>query len=131
MDLARRGAHVIIASRNKKLSEKATKQIIRQTKNSKVEFEELYLDDFQSIRDFVERIKKRFSHLDILVNNAGILAHPYAFTKNGFEEHLGVNYLGHFLLTNLLLDLLKKSNSGRVINVSSIAHKCMFVFSSH
>jgi NAD(P)-dependent dehydrogenase (short-subunit alcohol dehydrogenase family) len=97
--LARRGAHVIIASRNKKLSEKACKQIIKQTKNSKVEYEELYLDDFESIRGFVERIKKRFSHLDILVNNAGILAHPYTFTKDGIEEHLSVNYLG---MINLL-----------------------------
>lgn len=94
LDLANRGAHVIIASRNKELSQKVAKDIIKKTNNSKVDVEELSLDNFQSIRDFAQRIKERFSHLDILVNNAGIMGCPYSLTKDGFEMHFAVNYLG-------------------------------------
>lgn len=60
--------------------------------------------------------------MDILINNAGVTFHPFATTPDGYETHLQVNYLGHFLLTHLLLDLLKKSKQGRVINVSAHAY---------
>ncbi len=74
----------------------------------------------------------KFGKLDILVNNAGILATPAGSkTKDGFELQFGTNHLGPFLLTNLLLDLLKKSEDGRIVNVSSCVHSCKyFPFSS-
>lgn len=60
--------------------------------------------------------------MDILINNAGLTFHPFAKTTDGFETHLQVNYLGHFLLTNLLMPMLKKSKQGRIINVTAHAY---------
>lgn len=68
------------------------------------------------------RFKKERQELHVLVNNAGVMRCPKMQTKDGIELQFGVNHLGHFLLTNLLLDLLKHSSPSRVVNVSSLAH---------
>jgi len=81
-------------------------------------------------RAFAERILEKWNRLDILVNNAGLAGVDYKLTADGFETMFQVNYLSHFLLTRLLLDLLKKSAPSRIINVSSRAHasnKCFFI----
>ncbi|MED6286928.1 hypothetical protein CHARACLAT_011158 [Characodon lateralis] len=91
-----------------------------------VEFEKLDLASLQSIQQFAESFKKRNLPLNILVNNAGVMLVPEGRTKDRFEQHFGVNYLGHFLLTWLLLDTLKDSGKSDhvscVVNVSSSAH---------
>lgn len=127
MSLAKRGARVILACRDKKKADEAASRIIEKTKNEKIIVEYLDLADLSSIRTFAEKMNQTLKRLDILINNAGMMQCPYWKTKDGFEMQFGVNHLGHFLLTNLLLDLLKKTNSSRIVNVSSLAHLGMFM----
>lgn len=82
-----------------------------------------------SVKLFSERILARHQNVDFLINNAGIMYQAFGRTREGFEMHLGVNYLGHFLLTLLLLPALRRaatkngSAGARIINVSSLAHR--------
>ncbi|XP_042351197.1 dehydrogenase/reductase SDR family member on chromosome X isoform X2 [Plectropomus leopardus] len=104
----------------------AVGRICEEYKEAKVEFFRLDLASLQSVRQFVQSFKERDLPLNILVNNAGVMLVPEGRTEDGFEQHFGVNYLGHFLLTWLLLDTLKDSGKcgyfSRVVNVSSSAH---------
>ncbi|KAH8396957.1 hypothetical protein KR215_006814 [Drosophila sulfurigaster] len=122
LELARRGATVYMACRDKKKTEQARLEIIRETNNQNVFFRELDLSSLESVRNFVTGFKAEQNRLDILINNAGVMRCPRSLTKDGFELQLGVNHMGHFLLTNSLLDLLKKSSPSRVVIVSSRAH---------
>ncbi|KAA8588270.1 hypothetical protein FQN60_001464 [Etheostoma spectabile] len=105
----------------------AVRTICEEYKEAKVEFSKLDLASLESVRQFVKSFKERDLPLNILVNNAGVMLIPEGRTEDGFEQHFGVNYLGHFLLTWLLLDTLKVSgkcgNFSRVVNVSSSAHR--------
>ena len=123
VDLARRGARVIMACRSLKKGEAAKKDVVERTGSNNVIVKHLDLASLRSIRAFAEDINKNEARLDILVNNAGVM-YPKEFTKteDGFELTMGVNHLGHFLLTNLLVDLLKKSAPSRVVVVSSLSH---------
>ncbi|XP_077392393.1 polyprenol dehydrogenase-like [Festucalex cinctus] len=125
--MAKLGAHVIIGCRDEQEGLAAIRRIQEEYNEAEVEFEKLDLASLRSIRQFVQRFKERDLPLNILVNNAGVMLVPEGCTENGFEVHFGVNYLGHFLLTWLLLDILKLSgkscNSSRVVNVSSSAHR--------
>jgi NAD(P)-dependent dehydrogenase (short-subunit alcohol dehydrogenase family) len=81
------------------------------------------LASLASVRRFAEAFTSKYDHLHGLVNNAGIMAPPYGKTEDGFETQFGVNHLGHFLLTELLLDTLKASAPSRIVCVSSVAHQ--------
>ncbi|XP_037542302.1 dehydrogenase/reductase SDR family member on chromosome X-like [Nematolebias whitei] len=124
--LARLGAHVIIGGRDEQEGIAAIQRICEEDKEAKVEFRKLDLASLHSVRQFAQSFKERDLPLNILVNGAGVMLVPEGRTEDGFEQHFGVNYLGHFLLTWLLLDTLK--DSGRcgyvstVVNVSSSAH---------
>ena len=87
---------------------------------------QLDLASFESIRRFVAAFREKELPLHLLVNNAGVMLVPYALTTEGYEMHVGVNYIGHFLLTRLLLGLLsasgKSGKHARIINVSSSVH---------
>lgn len=124
LELARRGARVIIACHDSKDSERAVKKIIQKTKNHQVEFEYVDLADLNSVRSFANKMNANLKKLDILINNAGVMATPYEKSPQGYEMQFAVNYLGHFLLTNLLLNLIKKTPNSRIISVASIAHMC-------
>ncbi|XP_059475350.1 retinol dehydrogenase 13-like [Neocloeon triangulifer] len=121
-ELAKRGARVFMACRDIHKCEEAREEIVIETKNKFVYCRQCDLASQESIRKFVQRFKNEQSRLDILINNAGVMRCPQSYTKEGIELQLGVNHMGHFLLTNLLLDLLKTSQPSRVITVSSIAH---------
>ncbi|XP_063967091.1 retinol dehydrogenase 11-like [Lytechinus pictus] len=121
-DLAKRGARVIMACRNIEKAEEARLDVVRVSGSSNVVVKKLDLASMKSIRKFAEDIKKEEKQLNILLNNAGIMMCPRWETEDGFEMQLGTNHLGHFLLTLLLLDLIKSSAPSRIVNVSSAAH---------
>ena len=120
--LAEMGAHVVMMSRDLVKGEKARQEVIRVSKNNQVDLMQCDLASMISIRRFATEFIAKYPRLDVLINNAGIFTDPRMETADGFEYQIGVNHLGHFLLTQLLLDLLKKSSPARIINVSSGAH---------
>lgn len=119
-DLASRGAHVILACRNEAKTAPVVDEIKRTTKNDKVEFMALDLADQKSVRAFVDAFLARKLPLHGLINNAGLVTR--GTTNEGFELIFGVNHLGHYLLTRLLLDHLKQTKGARIVNVASAAH---------
>jgi NAD(P)-dependent dehydrogenase (short-subunit alcohol dehydrogenase family) len=118
-----KGAEVILASRSVDKGVFAKAEILKGNPDGQISVMQLDLMDFNSIKDFSTEFKKQYDKLDILLNNAGIMTTPYFLTKDGLEAQNGINHFGHFLLTGLLLDLIKKTPGSRVVNVSSNAHK--------
>jgi NAD(P)-dependent dehydrogenase (short-subunit alcohol dehydrogenase family) len=104
-------------------SKRDLEEIKGRAKASKVFLLELDLSSLKSIHRFSQEFYDRENKLHILINNAGVMACPRSLTKDGFETQLGVNHLGHFLLTNLMLDALKAAAPSRVVVVSSSGHK--------
>lgn len=124
-ELARRGAHVILACRNPDKAARAEADLARDARDDAVlEVRSLDLADLSSVRAFAEGVAADHDHLDVLVNNAGVMALPYRTTADGFEMQLGTNHLGHFALTGHLLPLLRAApDTARVVHVSSVAHR--------
>ncbi|XP_041483156.1 retinol dehydrogenase 11-like [Lytechinus variegatus] len=122
-DLAKRGARVIMACRNMEKAKAAQLDIIRESGSSNVVVKRLDLASMKSIREFSDEIKREEKSLHVLLNNAAVALCPPSKTEDGFEMQFGTNHLGHFLLTLLLLDLLKTSAPSRIVNVSSLAHE--------
>ncbi|XP_066550909.1 retinol dehydrogenase 12 isoform X1 [Amia ocellicauda] len=121
-DLASRGARVVIACRDVARGEATAAEIRSETGNQQVVVKDLDLANTRSIKSFVEGFLKDEKQLHILINNAGVMMCPYSKTADGFEMQFGVNHLGHFLLTHLLMERLKQSAPSRIIIVSSLAH---------
>ncbi len=120
--LSQNSAEVIITGRTKEKGETAIQNILKQYPKAKVKAMILDLMDIASVKKFAEDFKTKYDRLDILMNNAGIMMTPYKLNTDGYESQMTTNYLGHFLLTILLSDLLKSTPCSRVINVSSLAH---------
>ncbi len=121
--LATMGATVVITARNAEKGADALAEIQRRSGQTSVEVMALDLADFASIRSFASELQARHDRLDVLVNNAGGILSDRLETAQHFEMTFGVNHLGHFLLTDLLLDRLKASAPARVINVTSFGHR--------
>jgi retinol dehydrogenase 12 len=122
-DLAERGAKVILGCRSVERGTAARDKIINLSGNKDVHFKLLDLNSFKSVREFAHDILKSEKELHILINNAGIIAHDYTITEDGLLSVMQTNHFGHFLLTSLLLPLLKSSAPSRIINVSSKLHE--------
>ncbi|XP_023152970.2 dehydrogenase/reductase SDR family member on chromosome X [Amphiprion ocellaris] len=124
--LASLGMHVIIAGNEREEGTEAVRKIHEEGGKGKAEFVFVDLTSLKSVRQFAQTFRDRGLPLHVLVNNAGTMLVPERQTEDGFEFHFCLNYLGHFLLTNLLLDVLKKSGKqgccSRIINMSSATH---------
>jgi NAD(P)-dependent dehydrogenase (short-subunit alcohol dehydrogenase family) len=114
------GARVIMLCRSEKRGKEAFDTLMAE-KERDLELILCDLGDYDSIRDFAEKVEERYARIDILVNNAGFIALNRQETKEGLEMQFGVNYVGHFLLTSLLIDRMQPG--ARIVNVSSGAHK--------
>lgn len=121
--LAEKGAAVVMACRNLQKAEPAADEIRQSNPPGEVVVMELDLGDLDAVRRFAAAFQERYDRLDLLINNAGIMMPPYGKTAQGFETQIGVNHLGHFALTGLLLDLLLQTPQSRVVTVSSGAHR--------
>ena len=121
--LARKGVRLVLACRNPGKAKAAADSIGRAVPAAEVEVLALDLADLASVRDFARAFKARHARLDLLVNNAGVMAIPFRQTADGFEMQIGTNHLGHFALSGLLLERLLATPEGRVVNVSSGAHR--------
>lgn len=122
--LSQKEAVIIMAVRNLEKGKAAMSGILAKNPKAQVQLMQLDLSDLESVRKFSNEFHAAFAQLDILLNNAGIMFPPKReTTKQGFEMHFGTNHLGHFALTGLLFDLLKKTPNSRVVTQSSIANK--------
>ncbi|CAB85991.1 putative protein [Arabidopsis thaliana] len=144
--LSKRGAHVVIGARNMGAAENAKTEILRQNANARVTLLQLDLSSIKSIKAFVREFHALHLPLNLLMytfslsliqfkafappflaNNAGVMFCPYQLSEDGIELQFATNHIGHFLLTNLLLDTMKNTAKtsgveGRILNVSSVAH---------
>jgi hypothetical protein len=120
--LAAKGAHVVLAVRDVAKGDQAAQEIKRVVPAASLEVLSLDLASLASVRRFAEAFPAAHSRLDMLINNAGVMAIPRRVTADGFEMQFGTNHLGHFALTGLLLPLILKTPSSRIVTVSSGAH---------
>lgn len=120
--LAKQGATVIIVARDATKGQQAVADIQKSTGNQKVSFMKCDLGSQKQVRQLAADFKAKYDRLDVLVNNAGAFFSEYGETEDGIERQFAINHLGPFLLTNLLLDLLKASAPARIVNVASRAH---------
>eukprot|EP00094_Tigriopus_californicus_P005946 TCALIF_05728-PA protein Name:"Similar to RDH13 Retinol dehydrogenase 13 (Homo sapiens)" AED:0.07 eAED:0.07 QI:2564/0.85/0.87/1/0.42/0.5/8/77/512 len=125
-DLSKRGARVIILCRDTNKGDAAAEEITHET-HFVVKCVKLDLASLRSVRECAENILETEDKIDYLINNAGVMMCPYWKTEDGFDMQFGTNHLGHFLLTEMLLPLVKKSAAGgfrpRIVLVSSMAHE--------
>jgi NAD(P)-dependent dehydrogenase (short-subunit alcohol dehydrogenase family) len=123
LGLAKLGATVVMVCRDRERGEAALREIKQKSGNDRVE---LMICDFSSqssIRQFASDFNQRHDRLDVLVNNAGVVLREHSMTEDGLESTFAINHLGYFLLTNLLVDVLKKSAPSRIVSVASTGHK--------
>jgi len=120
--VAAQGATTVLACRNQKKMDAAAQEITRRTGNADVHVVVLDLADLASVRAAATEILARWDRLNVLINNAGGIWTQRQETAQGFEQTFGVNHLGHFLLTELLLARIKESAPSRIINLTSVGH---------
>ncbi|MHA1930987.1 MAG: SDR family oxidoreductase [Promethearchaeota archaeon] len=123
LGLAKMNATIVMLCRNKESGEAAQREIISESGNKNVDLLICDLSSQEQVHRFVDEFKQKYQNLHVLINNAGVMASKRRLCVDGYEMNFAVNHLGPFLLTNLLLDVLKKSSPSRIVNVSSAAHR--------
>ena len=123
LELAKKSAHVILTGRNEQKLDEARARILAQVPSAKLDIGVMDLNSLASVKAFAGDFIQSNATLDVLINNAGIMFPPPGLTADGFEAQFGVNFIGHYVLTALLFPLLKKSPHGRVVTLSSMAHR--------
>ncbi|MDT5057953.1 MAG: hypothetical protein QOF66_6319 [Mycobacterium sp.] len=121
--LAAKGASVVLAVRNLDKGKEAARRIEQATPGAQVQLQELDLSSLDSIRAAADELRSNHESIDLLINNAGVMFTPKSTTKDGFELQFGTNHLGHFALTNLLLDRVLGATGSRIVTVSSQGHR--------
>ena len=120
-ECAKKGATVLLLNRESERSASSLQSLKDEVPNGKFEAIACDLQDFESVRSAAKMISEKYEKLDVLVNNAGVMALKDYSTKDGYDVQMQTNCISHFLLTNALFALLKKSEDGRVVNHSSMA----------
>ncbi|WP_239470098.1 SDR family oxidoreductase [Archangium violaceum] len=121
--LARQGATVVLSGRDPGRGEAALAEVRRTVPDAKLDLMLADLTSLGSVRKLAQGFQARYSRLDVLLNNAGLMLDRRKVTPDGFEATFATNHLAHFLLTHLLLDVLKASGPARVVNVASEGHR--------
>jgi len=120
--LGKQNAQLILVGRNPEKGEKVQKKLIAITGNDQIDIMTADLSNMNAIQKLSVKIHKKYNKLNVLINNAGAFFSKREITDDGFEKTFALNHLGYFLLTKLLLDLIKKGKDPRIINVASGAH---------
>ncbi len=121
--LAAKGAKILLSCRNPQRGEDAIRRLREIQPSAQAHFLHMDLADLDSVREAASRVQREHASLDLLINNAGLMATPQQRTAQGFEMQLGVNHLGHFALTGLLLPQLLRTPGSRIVTVSSNGHR--------
>ena len=121
--MANEGYRVVMACRNLEKAESAKALIAERVPSASLDIAAIDLGDLASVRAFAHGFRETYGHIDVLINNAGILSPATKTSINGVELQFATNYLGHFLLTALLIDLMPDKTSSRIVHLSSLAHK--------
>ncbi len=122
IDLAKKGYYVLVHGRSDESVRQALEEIGSASGRDDLDGFSSNFESLRQVYEMAQNIKQQYDHLDILINNAGIFQKEREMTGDGYEKTFQVNYLAHYLLTRLLLGLLEKSESARVVNVSSMVH---------
>ena len=122
LGLAKLGATIVFTTRDNLKGEKTKKKLIATTSNKNIHMLKCDLASFESIRNCCKEFKSKYDKLHVLINNAGVWDFKRRESKDGIENIFATNYLAPFLMTNLLIDILKKGSPSRIINVTSGMH---------
>lgn len=126
--LALHGVHVVMGVRIMSVGKEVKEEIVNQIPTAKIDAMELDLSSIASVRNFAANFNSLALPLNLLINNAGVMATPFTLSRDNIELQFATNHVGHFLLTNLLLETMKKTaqqsrREGRIVNVSSRRHQ--------
>ncbi|MDX2305492.1 MAG: SDR family oxidoreductase [Microscillaceae bacterium] len=122
--IARKNARIVMVCRNLEKAEQTRQEIISETRNEAIDIFLADLSKQAEIRKVAEEIQSKYARIDVLINNAGLIAKSYReLTQDGLELTFAINHIAYFMLTNLLIDQVKASGKGRIISVSSEAHR--------